>query len=109
MLYTQQLKPDLVLIDGAYLLSHRDKRLNKWQRVEANCEALKQQLAGECRVPVIASFQFNRVAEKKLKKAEEKKGENTPKVDLEDIAHSDAIGQISSIVLGFFEDSTRRP
>jgi hypothetical protein len=94
------------LIDGAYLLSHEDKKLNKYQRVDANCEAMKRELAARCKIPVVASFQFNRVAAKKISKNEEKKTDVELQVGLEDIAHSDAIGQISSIVLGFFEEQT---
>jgi len=105
--YAAQLDPDVVLIDGAYLLSHFDKRLPMHARVAANCELMKRELAASLRIPVIASFQFNRDAAKKMKKNEENKtaGKAEVQVDLEDIAHSDAIGQISSIVLGFFEDS----
>jgi replicative DNA helicase len=106
--YTAQLKPDVVLVDGAYLLSHEDKRLTMYQRVAANCELLKCNLAASLRLPVVASFQFNRVADKKLKKQqdEKNKGKQEFEIGLEDIAHSDAIGQISSIVLGFFEEAT---
>lgn len=105
--YAAQLDPDVVLIDGAYLLSHDNKSLAMHARVAANCELMKRELAASLRIPVIASFQFNRDAAKKMKKNEENKaaGKAEVQVDLEDIAHSDAIGQISSIVLGFFEDA----
>jgi replicative DNA helicase len=104
-MYAAQLQPDIIFIDGAYLLSHEDKRLNKYQRVDANCELIKKSLAAKLRLPVVASFQFNRDADKKIKK-KDKDGNQKEEVGLEDIAHSDAIGQISSLVLALFEEET---
>jgi replicative DNA helicase len=104
-MYAAQLQPDIIFIDGAYLLSHEDKRLNKYQRVDANCEMIKKNLAAKLRLPVVASFQFNRDADKKIKK-KDKDGNQKEEVGLEDIAHSDAIGQISSLVLALFEEET---
>ena len=106
-LYAQQLKPDIIFIDGAYLMTVEGYFSKQWERVAKVCEGMKHALAAGCRVPVVASFQFNRVAAKKIKKSEEsKEKKNEFEVDLEDIAHSDAIGQISSLVLGFFEETT---
>jgi hypothetical protein len=57
-------------------------------------EDIKQHLAEGLNIPVVQSFQFNREASKK----------NMGEVGLENIAGSDAIGQLSSVVLGLFED-----
>ena len=95
----EQLEPDLLLIDGPYLLKHKDPRLNKTGRVEANLEEIKYR-AQRDQIPCVLSYQFNREAVKKLQKA---KGQ---KVGLEDIAFSDSVGQISSIVIGLFEDES---
>jgi replicative DNA helicase len=91
-LHIRQLQPAVVYIDGAYLLRHPDARLNRYQRVAENCDRIKQ-IATELNVPLVASWQFSREATKK------KKGD---KPGLEDIGYSDAIGQHSSVVLGFF-------
>ena len=94
----KQFKPDVVFVDGAYLLGHPDKRMNRYQRVAENCEMLKKNIATACGVPVVASWQFAKTASTKNKKTEE--------VGLEDIGYSDVIAQISTVVLGLLEDET---
>jgi hypothetical protein len=66
--------------------------------VAENCELLKEEIAGNLGIPVAASWQFSREAAKKMGS---KKG---GAVGLEDIGYTDAIGQISSIVLGLLEE-----
>ena len=91
---SRQLNPAAVFIDGGYLLKHPDPRLNRYQRVAENCDLLKQHVASDLGVPVFTTWQFSRDATKK------KKGQ---KAGLEDIGYSDAIGQLSSVVLGLLE------
>jgi len=86
-----QLKPDVIFVDGAYLLKHPRER-DRYKRVAENADLIKQQLSAIA--PVICSWQFARGAAKKTK---------VDQVGLEDIAYSDAIGQVSSLVLGLFE------
>jgi len=92
-----QFNVDALFIDGAYMLKHPDRKLDKYRRVEANIEEIKQRCAG-LGIPAVLSYQFSREAVK-----QQKKGGNA---GLETIAHSDAIGQISSIVLGLFEQES---
>jgi replicative DNA helicase len=92
----QQLKPDIVFIDGAYLLRHTNPKLDRYTRVAENIETIKK-LTSAIGVPTVCSYQFNRAASKK---------KSSEDVDLSDIGYSDAIGQISSIVLGLFEDDS---
>lgn len=87
---------DVIYIDGAYLLRHADTRLNRYQRVAENTDALKE-MAMRLDIPIIASWQFNREAAKKFNK------KNSEAPDLEDIGYSDAIPQHSSIVLGLLQ------
>ena len=94
-LLARQLKPDAVFIDGAYLLKN-NKVKDRYQRVAENSDLLKTWIANEIG-PVCCSWQFARSASQK------KKGEE---VDLADIAYSDAIGQVSSLVLGLFEQES---
>lgn len=94
-LLCSSMRPGLIFVDGAYLLKHPDTRLNRYGRVAENCDLLKE-MSVDLDVPVTCSWQFNRDAAKKLKKADD-----TP--DLEDIGYSDAIGQHSSIVLGLLQ------
>lgn len=86
-----QFKPDLVVVDGAYLLKHANPKLDRFTRVAENVEHLKQ-VAEQRGVPMLLSYQFSREASKKKAKGES--------AGIEDIAYSDAIGQISSVVLG---------
>jgi replicative DNA helicase len=93
-----QLNPSVLIIDGAYLMRHADTRLDRYRRAEVNMELLKRR-ASEFGIPALQSYQFNRQAAKKMKLKGEHGG-------LEDIAFSDSIGQISSVVLGMFEDES---
>ena len=86
---------EAVWIDGAYLLRHRNGKLDRNQRATENVELLKHKATDDGK-KVFCSWQFNREATKKQKKG----GDSG---DLEDIGNSDAIGQISSIVLGLFQ------
>lgn len=90
-----ELKPDLVVVDGAYLIESE----NKWntsfhEKIKQSCEGMKKRVAAKYDIPTILSYQFNRDATK-LKDDEQ--------ASLEHIGGSDAIGQISSIVLGLFD------
>lgn len=96
--FCRQMNPTFVVVDGAYMLKHPNPRLGRFERVAENCELLKQEIAGSLGIPVICSWQFSREAAKKMKST----GDN--KVGLEDIGYSDAIGQISSIVLGLMDE-----
>lgn len=92
----QQLGCNVVCIDGAYLVKHTNTRLDRYTRVAENVELFKQ-YGTELELPTFASWQFNRDALKKDKKAGQKAG-------LEDIGYSDAIGQVSSIVCGLMQE-----
>jgi replicative DNA helicase len=86
------LKPDIVLVDGAYLLGHPNKKLNRFERVAENCRLLKVALSNHLGIPVVASWQFNRDASKKDTKG-----------GLENIGFSDEIGQLSTAVLALMQ------
>lgn len=92
-----QMKIDVVLVDGAYLLRHPNKRLDRFARVAENAELIKQ-LTSQTGVPTVASYQFARTASKGKPKGEV--------ATLDDIGSSDVIGQVSSIALGLFEDES---
>jgi len=94
----RSMKPDVVYIDGAYLLKHPTER-DRYKRVAENSDLIKQKLSAEA--PVVASWQFSREAARKLKK--KKKGDE---VGLEDIGYADSIAQVSSVVLGMFEEES---
>ena len=90
------LECELVVIDGAYLTKHPDKRLDRFTRVAENVELMKR-VGHDFAKATFASWQFNRTAAK-LKKGE--------KAGLEDIGMSDAIPQVSSIVLGMEQEES---
>ena len=86
ILLARQLKPDVVWIDGAYLVRGESVRQQRWDRVTEVLERVKSELAEALDMPVVISFQFNRDS---LKKGG----------GLEHIAYADAVGQLSSVVL----------
>lgn len=88
-------KPSAIFIDGAYLLKHATER-DRYRKVAENADLIKKELSPIA--PVICSWQLSREA-KKLKEGEV--------LGLEHIAHADAIGQISSVVLGLFGEQTK--
>lgn len=83
----QELRPTILYVDGAYLLRTRSKFQSKWERVAETAEFLKI-IAREFDIPVIATYQFNR------------KGSGS----LGNIAFSDVIGQLASIVIGIDDE-----
>jgi len=87
----------VIIIDGAYLLRHRNTRLDRFTRAAENVELIKRACT-DLEMMAFCSWQFNREASKKQKKGKGDSG------DLEDIGYSDAIGQISSIALSLFQE-----
>lgn len=87
----------VIVIDGAYLLRHRNVRLDRFTRAAENVELIKRHCT-DLEMMAFCSWQFNREATKKAKKGGGDHG------DLEDIGYSDAIGQISSIALSLFQE-----
>jgi replicative DNA helicase len=92
----EQLKPEVIYIDGAYLLKHPTEK-DRFKRVAENADLIKTRLAGDR--PVVCSWQFAKTASQKAKKKNETVG-------LEDIGYSDAIAQVSSLVMGLFEEES---
>ena len=92
----RQLNATDIYVDAAYLLKHANLRLSKWDRMSENAELLKQKVAQGLNVPVVLSYQFSKESSKRKK---EKGNENTT-LGMEDIYGSDAIAQISSVILG---------
>lgn len=95
-----QLHPSSVWVDGAYLLRHPNPRLGRWDRMTENAEGLKQRIATDLKTPVVASYQFSKEVSKKKKKGDDSK------TGSEDIYGSDAVAQLSSVILGLFEEDT---
>lgn len=93
-----QVNPDFIIVDGAYLLSHPNPRLGKFEKVAENTRAMKQMLAMDFNIPVLSSWQFNRKASEKMDKGQ--------KAGLEDVGYTDEIGQLSSLVLGLMQEES---
>lgn len=91
------LQPDCVWIDAAYLLKHSNSRLGKWDRQSENVEMIKEKIATDLEVPVICSYQLSKDSAKSKKKNKDERA------SMEDIYGSDAIAQISSVILGLFQ------
>jgi replicative DNA helicase len=92
MLKVREYRPDVLFVDGAYMLRPSGKSFGS----KANWEVAMQvmldlkQLAMNENIPVISSYQFNRGGDKK---------------GIEGLAYTDAVGQLASVVLGLTNDS----
>jgi replicative DNA helicase len=89
--WVRDLRPTVLYVDGAYLLRskrHMDKR---WERVTYTAEFLKS-LADHFAIPVVETYQFNRRGPGRLG----------------NIAYSDAIPQLASIVLSLTDEDRGR-
>lgn len=90
----RQLKPDFVVIDGAYLLTHPTER-DRFKRVAENASLIKQHICDLA--PTACSWQFARPP--KSSTGNQKKQPQTG----DDIGYSDAILQLSSLALGLMQ------
>ena len=86
-------KPDLVLVDGLYLMPDDKRGLNRWERVSNISRDLKL-LAKIKKLPIVATTQFNRMAD----------DTKMSQVSLNMLGFSDSIGQDSDVVLGMFSN-----
>jgi replicative DNA helicase len=98
----REFKPNFVLVDGMYLMKddRQNKRTIDWKAVAHISQDLKI-TAGEFDVPILATAQANRKADKNARNA-----------DLEEIAYSDAIAQdtdFSIRVQKRIDKSTKEP
>lgn len=86
---TQALNPDVLFVDGAYLLQTTRSTTSRNDRYTITAEMLKQ-LGQYLEIPVFATYQLNR--------------EGAKKAALENIYMSDAMAQLSSFVLSIEDD-----
>lgn len=87
----QSLSPDIVIIDGAYLLDPTEKQNSKWEAVKAVAEGLKKEIGIPLNIPVVASWQLNTEGSKQAKKGGVAGTEN--------VGGSGAISHASSVML----------
>lgn len=85
-----ELRPDVLYIDAAYLVSMNGPSKSAWEKIAAVSERLKQ-VAISRNIPIIMTVQFNRDAAK------------SKRFELDTIAGSDAIGQLASVVVAIRE------
>jgi hypothetical protein len=89
VMLVHQMQPDVLYIDGAYLLQAEEKRLPRYERIASTLEVVKSEISTRLNIPCVLSYQFN------------KEGAKTKA--LENIGGSDAIGQLCSCVLALYE------
>jgi len=90
----RQLKPDFVVIDGAYLLTHPTER-DRFRRVAENASLIKQHICDLA--PTACSWQFARPV-----KSPAGNGKKQPQTG-DEIGYTDAILQLSSLALGLMQ------
>lgn len=93
ILRVRDIRPDVLYVDGAYLLRTKRRFQSKWERVAEVAEILKG-ISLEFDIPVISVYQFNRTGKKNA--------------GIGSIAFSDVIGQLASIVLSIQDDDVGR-
>lgn len=91
----EELNPDIVYIDGAYMLypDTKNRYSSTWERVSDVADDLKS-IALTTDTPIVITVQFNRNQKQTTKINAEKE------LDVADIAGSDNIARASSVVLG---------
>lgn len=94
----RQLKPDFVVIDGAYLLTHPTER-DRFKRVAENASLIKQHICDLA--PTACSWQFARPP--KGGSGNGGNGQKKQPQTGDDIGYSDAILQLSSLALGLMQ------
>lgn len=95
-LLIEEKKPDVVIIDGIYLMRVSGKAGSKWEKVATIADEL-QDIAQRRLVPIIATSQFNR----KVKK-------DTLDAGAEDLGFSYEIGQNADALIGMFQTEDMR-
>lgn len=81
----RKVKPNVLVVDGVYLITPEGKFSASWEATKAASNALKQ-MSMEMQIPIFATSQF--------KRAGKEEG-----FSLEDLAYSDALGQDADSVL----------
>ena len=84
-------QPDVVVIDGVYLLSENKGDSANWEKLTDVSRNLKRMADGHG-VPIVGIHQANRQAVGK-------------RVEIENMAYSDALGQDADLVLGLTEEA----
>jgi replicative DNA helicase len=85
-------QPDIVIIDGVYLLSENKGDSANWEKLTDVSRNLKRMADGHG-VPIIGVHQANRAAAGK------------EELDVENIAYSDALGQDADLIIGIAPES----
>lgn len=95
-----ELNPDVVYIDAAYLLNLKNSNAKAWEKIAIVGEKLKE-IAISRNIPIIMTVQFNREASK------------GKRFQMDTIAGSDAIAQLGSVIIAVqpadepYEDTRR--
>lgn len=92
----EQYRPDLVMIDGFYLIRDESKSSAKWEQYTNISRGIKK-LARLQEVPIIISTQFNR-----------NQASSKTSGLLENMAFADALSHDSDVVLAFFRNQDLR-
>lgn len=90
----EQTKPDIVLVDGVYMMDSDQKYKEDWQKIRYLTADLKK-MAQRYNVPVVFNSQFSR----SVASAYGAKGKKNVTGGLEDIAYGDAIGHYADLVM----------
>lgn len=93
----RQYRPDLILVDGAYMLQPSKPNVRSWEAVVDTARGLKRDIASAMNLPVWASYQFTKEVLSK------KKGDS---IGLHNVAGSQEIPWLATTLLGITEEDT---
>lgn len=100
----EEYDPDIIFVDGAYLLTDEEKARAEWERQKNLSRALKN-LAQKYRKPVIISIQLNRGGD--IKNRTHRGGGVAP-ITLADVAGTDAYAQDVDLLIGIEQTEDMR-
>lgn len=93
-----QYKPDILFIDGVYLLESDAKYRDDWQKIRYLANELKHKVARKHMIPVVFNTQFGRNVGTAVGKSKKVQG------GVEDIGYGDEFGKASDLLISVYRD-----
>jgi len=104
LMRVREIEPDIVFVDGAYMVEPDRREPSTWERVSSVARDLRK-LALDLRIPVVASYQQGRKSVIS-NRAKRDRSSSMAGGTLETIGYSDTIGQAAAIALDISLDET---
>lgn len=96
----EQIKPDMVFIDGIYMMDADESAREDWAKIRKLMRALKERVTLRYNIPIAYTSQFG----KNVGTASGAKKKGGVEGGAEDVGYSDAFAQYSDLMLSVFRD-----